>query len=180
MSFAGDGSGVETLMEIRRAQLEDVITYMALGRAAQAWLRSRELGQYVPAAHEEYSGEIRSKVEAGTLYVVRDSGEAVGFFSLDATPSSWWPPAEAGALYLAGMVVSLSARGRGIGSFIVEWCAAEAARRKCQFLRLDCHADNSWLCAYYERHGFHLQGRVQQQPGYDGYLYQRMVASQRA
>ena len=57
-------------MEFRRAVIEDVDTYVDLGRAAQAWLRSRGLEQYVPAAHDEYADAILARVEAGTLYAV--------------------------------------------------------------------------------------------------------------
>jgi len=39
----------------------------------------------------------------------------------------------------------------------------------------DCHAGNAWLCAYYERQGFELQARIEQQKGYEGCLYQRSV-----
>ena len=59
-------------------------------------------------------------------------------------------------MYLAGMVVAPSARGRGVGGFIIEWCLFEARRRGCQWVRLDCHAGNPWLCAYYEAQGFVL------------------------
>jgi hypothetical protein len=57
-------------MEIRTADLEDIATYTALGRAAQAWLQSRGLEQYVPAAHDEYADAIRARVAAGTLFAV--------------------------------------------------------------------------------------------------------------
>jgi GNAT superfamily N-acetyltransferase len=163
-------------MEVQRAGPEDVRPYAELGRDAQAWLRSRGLGQYVPAAHDEYAAAIRSKVESGTLYAVRDGDTAVGFFSLDPAPSPWWPVDGEPALYLAGMVVARSARGHGVGGLIIEWCAAEATRLGRRWVRLDCHAGNPWLCRYYEAHGFELRGRVEQHPGYDGCLYQRRVA----
>jgi len=162
-------------MQVRLAGLEDVDTYAAFGRAAQAWLRARGLSQYVPAAHNEYTTAIRARVESGTLYVVQDGSEVAGFFSLDPSPSLWWPEEGTAALYLAGMVVARSARGRGIGNFIIEWCVAEAARLGRQCLRLDCHDGNPWLCRYYEDHGFELQARVEQHPGYKGCLYQRLV-----
>jgi len=164
-------------LEVLAAGLDDIAVYAALGRAAEAWLRSRGLSQYVPAAHEEYAAAIRSRAESGSLYAVRDGGEAIGFFSLDASPSPWWPADETHALYLAGMVVARTARGRGIGSFIIEWCVAEAARLERQGVRLDCHAGNLWLRRYYEAHGFQLWGQVEQHPGYYGCLYQRDVAS---
>jgi GNAT superfamily N-acetyltransferase len=159
-------------MEVRLARPEDVATYAALGRAAQALLWFRGLAQYVPAAHDEYAAAIRSKVERSTLYVVGDEA-AIGFFSLEPAPSPWWPTDGELALYLSGMVVSPQARGRGVGGFILQWCLAEARRLGCRFVRLDCHAGNPWLCAYYESHGFLLQGRVEQHPGYMGCLYQR-------
>ncbi len=128
-------------MEVRPARLEDLGAYAAFARAAQARLIACGLGQYVPAAHDEYAAAIRTRVELG-LYAVWD-GEP--------------------ALYLAGTVV-----GR-------RWCLAEADRRGCRLVRLDCHAANEWLCRYYESHGFVLPGRVEQHPGYVGCLYQREV-----
>jgi GNAT superfamily N-acetyltransferase len=164
-------------MEVRSAVLEDVVKYAALGRAAQAWLRSRGLSQYVPAAHDEYRAAIQLRFEAGTLFAVQDGGEAIGYFSLDGSRSPWWPADSTPALYLAGMIVARSARNREIGSFIIEWSVTEAARLGFKCLRLDCHADNPWLCRYYETHGFQLRGRVEQHPGYYGCLYQREVES---
>jgi GNAT superfamily N-acetyltransferase len=162
-------------MEVRPARSEKVSTYAAFGRAAQTWLSSRGLEQYVPAAHDEYAAAIRSKVEPRTLYAVWDGETVVGFFNLDESPSPWWPTDAAPALYLDGMVVSPLAHGRGVGSFILRWCMAETARRSRRWLRLDCHAGNAWLCGYYESLGFTLQGRVEQHPGYVGCLYQREV-----
>src|SRR5690349_3464566 len=113
-------------MQVRLARLEDIATYAAFGCAAQTWLSARGLKQYVPAAHEEYAASIRAKVESHTLYAVWEDDTAVGFFSLDEEPSPWWPANGERALYLAGMVVGPQAHGRGVGSFIITWCLAEA------------------------------------------------------
>ena len=168
-------SSHEKSPEISPASFEDIATYTALARAAQAWLASRGLTQYVPAAHDEYAASIRTRAESGSLFAVRAGDLALGFFSLDVSPSQWWLVDETSALYLAGMVVARWARGRRVGSFIIEWCLAEAARQERQCVRLDCHADNLRLCRYYEAHGFQLRGRVEQHPGYHGCLYQRKV-----
>lgn len=164
-------------MDVQPAMSGDMPVYVAAGQAAQNWLRSKGLEQYVPAAHATYAAEIRERVSAETLWTARVAGEPVGFFSLDPTPSPWWPPDDQRALYLGGMVVSPAARGRGVGGRIILWCVAEAARRGCRFVRLDCHAGNPKLCRYYETHGFQFRGQVEQQPGYFGCLYQRAVGS---
>jgi GNAT superfamily N-acetyltransferase len=162
-------------VEIRLAEVQDVAAYAAIARAAQAWLQSRGLEQYVPAAHDEYADAVRARAESGKLYAVWDGSEPVAFFSLEAAASPWWPADEEPALYLSGMIVSRHARGRGIGSQIIQWSLTEAARRKCRFVRLDCHADNPWLCMYYQSHGFILRGRVEQHPGYMGCMYERQL-----
>ena len=164
-------------MEIRLARPNDIGAYCELARAAQAWLQSRGLGQFVPAAHDEYAAAIRVRVQSGTLFAVWTDDEVVAFFSLDPNPSPWWPADGTPALYLAGIVVARKARGQGIGGEIVRWCVAEASRRGRQFVRLDCHDGNPWLCRYYESRGFALQGRVEQHPGYEGCLYQCAVPS---
>lgn len=161
--------------EVRAAVPDDLEAYVSLGRAAQAWLQCRGLGQYVPAAHEEYSAAIRSHMESGALFAVQRGGATVAYFALDQTPAPWWPPGEVSALYLGGIVVARSARGLGVGESIVRWSVEEAIRQGCSVVRLDCHADNRWLCEYYESHGFVCAGRVEQHPGYDGCLYQLAV-----
>jgi GNAT superfamily N-acetyltransferase len=166
---------MEGRANIGLADLKDLPTYTAFGRAAQARLLQRGLRQYVPAAHDASAADIRAQVESGTLHVVRQDDEPVAFFNLQVSPSRWWPLDATPALYLSGMVVGPSARGRGTGGLILEWCAAQVARLRRQCLRLDCHADNPWLCSYYEAHGFKLRGRVEQHPGYVGCLYELVV-----
>lgn len=163
-------------MYVRRACLNHIETYTLYAREAQAMLRAQGLAQYVPAAHDVHADAVRARVEAGTLYAVWDESSALGFFSLEAKPSPWWPADGEPALYLAGIVVCPEARGRGVGDFILQWCVTEAGQRHCKSVRLDCHAGNPWLCSYYEARGFTLQGRVEQHPGYLGCLYQRPVA----
>ncbi len=162
-------------MIFRAAMARDVATYVAFAVTAQAWLRERGLEQYVPAAHPAASETIATRVAAGSLIVVESDGKPAGFFSLEETPSQWWSPDQVQALYLAGMVVGSRFRGQAVGSAIIAWCIDQARSRGCRAVRLDCHAGNPWLCRYYEGHGFVLQGRLEQHPGYLGCLYERLI-----
>jgi GNAT superfamily N-acetyltransferase len=164
-------------IEFRQTETADIVAYVAFANAAQEKLRERGLGQYVPAAHPEYADSIQTRVAAGSLFKAISGAETVAFFNMEGAPSGWWPVDGAPALYLAGMVVSPAWKGRGVGGAIIEWCVAQASVRGRRAVRLDCHADNPWLCAYYESHGFRLQGRIDQHPGYVGCLYQRDVGA---
>jgi GNAT superfamily N-acetyltransferase len=136
------------------------------------------LGQYVPAAHDEYAGEIRLRIQWGKLLAILGRGRPIGFFSLDWVVPAWWVADEVASLYLGGMVISRSVRGRGVGSFAIEWCLAQAARLGRECVRCDCHADNARLCRYYEAQRFKARHRVMQRPGYQACLYERAVDPQ--
>ncbi|VTS08292.1 GNAT family N-acetyltransferase [Tuwongella immobilis] len=159
-------------MDIRLATLPDLERYAECGRRAQAWLDSQGIGQYVPAAHAANHDGIRARITAGTLFVAVDQETAVGFFAFDPQPSIWWPTDGLPARYLSGMVVDRQRSHCGVGSHIIRWAAETARQSGCQAVRLDCFAGNPWLCRYYERHGFQLQGQIEQHPGYMGCLYQ--------
>lgn len=110
-------------------------------------------------------------MHAGTLYSVI-AETPLGFFALERDPSPWWPKGDVGALYLSAIVVAPAARGLGVGGRIVEWCSERAVGARLQALRLDCHASNAWLRAYYEGFGFVQKEIVEQHPGYFGCLYE--------
>ncbi|KPF70452.1 hypothetical protein IP84_01650 [beta proteobacterium AAP99] len=163
------------MMIFRLAHRRDIDTYTALARSAQGWLQAQGLGQYVPAAHPEYLQSIHARVAQGTLYAVDEGSAPVAFFSLDNGPNPWWPVDGRPAVYLAGMVAAR--RGQGTGSRIIAWGMQQAAQRGHRRLRLDCHAGNNRLCAYYESQGFVLRGRIEQHPGYMGCMYERVLGS---
>jgi GNAT superfamily N-acetyltransferase len=157
------------------ARPQDVDAYIAMARAAQALIDARGLTQYVPAAHPGYEAAMRARALDGSLRAVWQGDRPVAFFSIERTPSQWWPPDDAHALYLSGMVIDASMHGRQLGSRIIEWCVAEAARLQVSALRLDCHAGNAWLRSYYEARGFTLKAELEQHPGYFGCIYERQI-----
>jgi len=44
--------------------------------------------------------------------------------------------------------------GRGLGSFMLDWCANKVSCLNRRFVRLDCAVQHTKLCAYYESLGF--------------------------
>jgi len=136
---------------VQIASASDIAVYVELAEAAQAFLRSKGLSQWVPAAHPAFLPDLVAKVERGSLSKVCDGRDAIAFFDFSFEPRSWdW---------LCHPQVS-SANAREAGA---------------EFLRLDCHAENDWLCEYYRSQGFTEVASLEQHPGYYGVLWQKLV-----
>jgi RimJ/RimL family protein N-acetyltransferase len=159
-------------MRIEPARTDDIADYVAIAAAAESMLRARGLAQWVPAAHAAYRNTIVAQQADGSLFAVYDGSAPIAFCVVTLAKSPWWPPDDVAALYLSGIVVSRSARGRAVGHTIVAWAIARAESLGLGAVRLDCHSGSTWLRRYYEDLGFVLRGLVEQHPGYDGCLYE--------
>jgi GNAT superfamily N-acetyltransferase len=160
---------------VETASQSDIPKYVAHAQIAQAFLRSKGLAQWVPAAHPEFLPNLTAKVEKRSLRRVSQGKDAIAFFDFTFEPSEWWPRRAANAGYISGIVVARANRGLGVGSFILEWAEARVRDGGARYLRLDCHAGNDWLCDYYRSKGFAEVARVEQYPGYFGALHQKTL-----
>ena len=158
----------------------DIPKYVELAQAAQAFIQSKGLAQWVPAAHAAFLPKISAKVNKCSLHKVSNGNDAIAFFDFSFDPSEWWSRRAGMAGYISGIVVARASRGRGVGSFIIECAEARVRDGGAHYLRLDCHAENSWLCEYYRSKGFTEVDCVEQHPGYIGALYQKLLRSERA
>jgi phenylacetate-CoA ligase len=154
------------------ADISDIDTYVRLAADAQQFLRSRGLGQWVPAAHASYRDQLERQFAAGVVFKVVIDHSPVAFFVVTDQPSPWWAADGRRALYLSGIVVSRAMRGRSIGRQVIAWVKDRAIRLDVAAVRLDCHAENRWLCSYYEQAEFQEVGRVRQYGDYVGCLYE--------
>lgn len=113
---------------------------------------------------------VRNNVTRKDVYVVELDGTPVGTFSLDLADETHWGPQEPIAVYVHGISVGSGFNGRGLGSFMLEWCAEAASGLSRQRVRLDCAVHNAKLCAYYESLGFVRVGLyAEPEPG--GYVW---------
>ncbi len=161
---------------VETASQTDIPTYVELAQAAQAFVRSKGLAQWVPAAHSAFLSNLAAKVERRSLCKVSQGKYAIAFFDFSFEPSEWWSGRAGMAGYISGIIVARASRGLGVGSFILECADAKVRDGAANYLRLDCHAGNDWLCAYYRSKGFAEVARVEQHPGYFGALYQKIVS----
>jgi GNAT superfamily N-acetyltransferase len=125
----------------------DIPRYVELAQAAQAFVRSKGLAQWVHAAHPAFLPNITAKAERCSLRKVSQGKGAIAFFDFSFEPGEWWSGRAAIAGYISGMVVARANRGLGVGSFILEWAEARVRDREARYLRLDCHAGKTGLAS---------------------------------
>jgi GNAT superfamily N-acetyltransferase len=111
------------------------------------------------AAYDEATW--RARLAAVTYWQFRDSGMPLGMVGL-------WDPIIEGELggpgedevenvpFVIAMFVRPAARGRGVGSALIEAVITEAGQRGSARLALDVKAGNAAARALYERHGFQV------------------------
>jgi GNAT superfamily N-acetyltransferase len=168
--------GPKSRVTVEPASQADIPMYVDLAQAAQEFIRSKGLAQWVPAAHPAFLPNLVAKVEGHSLCKVSYGNDAIAFFDLSFEPSEWWLGYPGMAGYISGIVVARANRGQGIGSFILDYAESELRDRRIPYLRLDCHSGNEWLCEYYCSKGFERVSRVEQHSGYFGVLYQKVVS----
>ena len=142
---------------------------------ATAWVGERGYEQWpLPYPREDLSAAI----ERGEVYLAELDGEPVATVTLLWDDPQYWGDRPPDAAYVHKLAVSRACAGQRIGSAIVEWADATAARAGRDFLRLDCLRDNPGIRAYYERLGFEYRGDlVVNDRGMS--IYERPVRSRR-
>ncbi|PRY07789.1 GNAT family N-acetyltransferase [Paraburkholderia sp. BL25I1N1] len=113
---------------------------------------------------------VRNNVSQREVYLVEQDGTSVGTFLLDLHDDSHWGPQEPIAVYVHGLCVRNGFNGRGLGSFMLDWCAEIVSTLNRRLVRLDCAAHNQKLCAYYESLGFYRVG-LYPEPEPGGYVW---------
>jgi ribosomal protein S18 acetylase RimI-like enzyme len=120
--------------------------------------------------------EIQAMLAGGSVYVVYMGDDPVGTVSLKWEDDRIWGDQQPNAAYLHRLAIKDGLHGRHLGEKIIDWTLTEAAKNGRQFLRLDCEAKNTELCAYYEKQGF-IRVRTRKIPNtsYEAALYERKI-----
>lgn len=90
-------------------------------------------------------------VGASRFYGAYDGDDLLGFIEYAVVEQG---------LFINNLCVSDSARGRGIGTRMLEWVHQEGIRRACAFVRLDCFSWNHPALAYYLALGYEPKGET--------------------
>lgn len=159
-----------TSMFVRRAGELDVPALTQIRNDAHAMKVAH--GDYAWGKEGDGFSErwVRNNVAEKEVYVVELEGTPVGTFSLDLDEDDHWGPQEPIAGYVHGLSVRKGFNGRGLGSFMLDWCANKVSGVNRRFVRLDCAVHNARLCVYYESLGFIRVG-LYREPEPEGYVW---------
>ena len=168
---------MESEVAVLRGEFADVQEAQALVAEARQWLAERSIDQWQDLLPDRV---IEADVHCGRLFVIREAGGLAGMLSIAHSDVETWGPDTARALYVHRLAVANRHRGAQLGPTLLRWARTYALEHHCEWLRLDCAADNPGLRRFYERAGFaHVRDEVVPSP--DGRrsfrvsLYQRAV-----
>ena len=155
---------------IRRATGDDVPVLTQIRNDAHA--RKVMYGDYAwgKDGHGFSENWVRNNVSQKEVYIVELEGTPVATFSLVLDEDKHWGPQEPIAGYVHGLSVRKDFNGRGLGSFMLDWCGDKISALNRRFIRLDCAVHNAKLCAYYESLGFIRVGQYAE-PEAGGYVW---------
>jgi ribosomal protein S18 acetylase RimI-like enzyme len=143
-----------TSRSIRRATAEDVPVLTQIRNDAHAKKVAHGDCAWGREGEGFSEGWVLNSISRREVYVVEQDGVPVGTFSLDWNDELYWGRQEPIAGYVHGLSVRKGFNGRGLGSFVIDWCADLVSALDRRFVRLGCDARNTKLCAYYESLGF--------------------------
>ncbi len=118
---------------------------------AREWLRTKGINQWPFPFTPEWVDKCLEKQE---FFLGNVDQVTVAVFRLLNTDPFIWGENTEDAIYIHSLAVRRSWQGHKIGSGLLHWVEDYAVQNHRPYLRLDCMAENSALCQYYEQAGF--------------------------
>jgi GNAT superfamily N-acetyltransferase len=165
---------------IVQAQPSDLATITDILEEAASWITSLDIDQWRPGDFRQSDSQSRiaHNINRGGAYLALYNGQAIGTITIQAggvlDEKLWGHERVHDALYVHRLTVQRKYTGEGIGNILLRWAEQLAEDAGKTFLRLDCMADNSALCTYYERYGFSCRGIIGQK--WKARLYEKSVS----
>lgn len=136
-------------MEITQARAEDIAE---LARLLGVLLSQEAEFEANPEVQQRGLEQIIRNPEVGHILLARSDGKIIGMVNLLYTVSTALGERVA---ILEDMVVLPEARGRGVGSSLIENAIELAKKSGCRRITVLSDEDNASAHRFYQRHGFH-------------------------
>ena len=143
-------------LQIRKATLDDTFIVGNILTDAVNYKLSLDDSSWGSEPFSER--ETRGLIKTGETYVVLADNKIIATFGLHDEDREIWGNSDDKAWYIHRLAVAKDLHGKGVGEQIIKWIKQQAQQQNIVYLRLDCAAENSKLCNYYEKLGFKLVG----------------------
>ncbi|MGY4644515.1 GNAT family N-acetyltransferase [Cellulomonas sp. URHB0016] len=144
---------------VEQAIPEDAEAIHRLRRSLEDWMVARGVEQWPPGGMP--LRQVVDEIADGQWHVVRDAEVGIaGALRLLWSDEPFWGPGQPPAVYVHGLMVDRRCAGRGLGTGLLDWAAAQGRAAGVGLFRLDHRTTNPVLGAYYERYGFTVVGRA--------------------
>ncbi|MFI8164125.1 GNAT family N-acetyltransferase [Streptomyces microflavus] len=144
-------------MMIHPAHERDGAALMELRIEAERWLRDAGIDQWRNAATRAPAlAKWQTDIAAGRTWLVREAGSILATITLAPPDMDFWRPSDEpeDAVYVAKLITSRAAMGRGLGGQLLDWAGHQARQQQKSWVRLDCWRSNIALQSFYVREGF--------------------------
>ena len=146
-------------MDISLAKKSDFAAVLDLVQRVAGWLKQEQVEQWQEFLTGDGPDLLMKRFEEGEVYIAQDGRRIVGVIVVEWEDGFW---GEKGlddlAAYVHTMAVDREFAGKGVGAALMAKAELRAAEEGRRFVRLDCGANNTRLCAYYESRGFQKVG----------------------
>jgi ribosomal protein S18 acetylase RimI-like enzyme len=145
------------------AQNNDLSLILTLLKQASDWLQNQGIKQWSfwqnpPADKVAW---LQQGLDNQEFYLVKNQNELLGMYRLMNEDELYWGKQSQTAAYIHSLVVKKEFAGQKLGNQILQHIENQLISQKIPLLRLDCVAENTGLCAYYEKQGFVKVGQKQ-------------------
>ncbi len=149
---------------------EDLERFSRVLLEVAGWLEAK--GQPMWAAEELAPGALLERYDPAEMRLGVLSGEPAAAMVVQESDEFFWPNVPEGeSLFVHELAAARRLKGRGAAAAMLDWAKARASEQERAYLRLDCAADRSKLCRFYEAYGFRRVGRGMVGP-YDTAFYE--------
>ncbi|MBK8390653.1 MAG: GNAT family N-acetyltransferase [Saprospiraceae bacterium] len=165
-----------TLLTFTKAKSDDLHTILTLFTGAAQAMKDKQINHWRHwlEIDESRIGQVKTSIDNGEFFLVYEEDTHIGMFKImDADPEYWGERSEV-ARYVHALVVNPRFKGRNLGERILDQISADLKAKQIDLFRLDCNANNPWLCQYYENNGFVKVG-VKEMPWSTNNLYEKVI-----
>src|SRR5450432_2822984 len=142
------------MLTIVPASAEETHAVIAILTEAACWLDSRGLPSWSP---DSLQVVMTAAVSRGEVYLARIDDQPVGTISVQWSDPALWGQQPDDAGYVHKLAIVRAAAGQHIGAEMLKWGEGLIAEHGRPYARLDCHAENPTINAFYEAAGYQVR-----------------------